>query len=193
MSNMGDMGGSYENSWVFTRKDPTDGIYLTRWYWNVDSWGECGIGFYGNNSLGKDTNTWAIAYTPFEVPDLDGMSEAWFDGYISPGANWDSATQGFCMGTISETPTPGTTCFDFEPATEILGPEYFAYNNPNCGGINDQFGEVNQDAWKLTPDFGPPEIWHHVGYYLNDLLEPDRDYIALGYANGNIPLEPGTT
>ncbi|MCD6218063.1 hypothetical protein J7L05_09420 [bacterium] len=193
MSNMGDMGGSYENSWTFTRKDPTDGIYLTRWYWNVDEWGECGIGFYGNNSIAKDTNTWAIAYTQYEVPDLDGMSEAWFDGYISPGANWDPATLGFCMGTISETPTPGQTCPDFEPATEILGPQYFAYNNPNCGGINDQFGETNQDAWRLTPDFDPVHVWRHVGYYLNDLLDPDRDYIALGYANGNIPLTPGTT
>jgi hypothetical protein len=191
MSSMGDMGGTYENNWTITRKDVTDGIYITRWYWSVDYWGECALGFYGDNSLGKDTNTWAIAYTPFEVPDLEGMTEAYCDGYISPGANWSSETLGFCIGTISETPTPGITCPDFDPANDIFDPTYFAYNNPNCDGINSQFDEVNQAAWKLTPDFGPPEVWRHVGYYLNDLLEPERDFIALGYANGNVPLTPG--
>jgi len=191
MSSMGDMGGTYENNWPVVNKMVGGGIMITRWYWDIDDWPECGLGFLGDPCV-PNTSMWSIAYTPKQIPDFSGQKRAWSDGYITPGANWDSQTIGFCIGTISTPPVADDICADFEPANDIYDPSYYAYNAPNVEGLNTQFDETNQDGWRLENTLSDP-VYHHVGYYLNDLLDPDRGYIAIGFANGSEPIyDPGT-
>jgi len=186
VSNAGEFTG---NPWTFAQKDTTDGIYMTYWYGfpDDDLWGTMDIGFYGDPTL-PNTNTWAITHTPQRIPDIEGQKEAFCDGWISWGANWSIETLGFCIGTLTESPPEGALCPDFQPANDMINPSYWPYNQPNCDGVNTQFEKVHQDAYKLLYD----NTWRHVGYRLNELLEPQRDYIGIGYANGNkeLPYSP---
>jgi hypothetical protein len=148
-----------------------------------NQWGPC---CWDTNA---DTFKWSVAHCPFPVPDLEGQKEAFCDGYYQLFQNWPVGSMALCFGTISE-PHPSessTELFDFEPANDIYG-SCIPYNSPNVEGLNHEFDETNQDGFvQLTP---APLYWGHVGFYLNDLLEEDRDYISIGLAVGSVPVPP---
>jgi len=171
--------------------------------WGLSTWGGGGPNVDGwkgttTNHVGygpccwytnADTFKWSVQHTAFPVPDLVGEKEAFCDGYFMLGSGWPGSSMGLCLGTLS-VPNPSqslTTLFDFEPTNDIYGTG-IPYNTANVEGLNSEFGETNQAGFtQLQP---APLGWGHVAFYLNDLLDPNRDYIALGLAVGSVPVQP---
>jgi hypothetical protein len=192
--------GGYEtpgNTWLRIAEDLTNSYYwhLTYWYGggpNVDNWkgnnsSHIGIGpvcWYFNGP----TYLWSIAIPQHPFPDLVGQKEAFCDGYYQLFQGWP-AGMGLCFGTVSNgnPNTAQTELYDFNATNEIYG-SGTPYTVPNIEGLNYEFGETNQGGYQyLAP---APLFWAHVGFYLNDLLDDDRDYPAIGLAIGSTPVQP---
>jgi hypothetical protein len=73
-----------------------------------------------------------------------------------------------------------TEVYDFEPSNDIYN-NATQYNSFNVDGLNSQFGETNQNGFNYLGDI----TWSRVGFYLNDLLDDNRDYPAIGFAVGS--------
>jgi hypothetical protein len=187
---MSDAGYTSQNTWNRVKEVQDSGLYFTPWWGGGDEWGPNGQGMEGIMGIGEqpNTNIWGITHTPQPVPDLAGMKEAYCDGYMFKGYNWDPPTLGWTIGTLT-TPNPsGDTVCDYNPSNTIFDASYWAYNRANVQGQNDEFCETNQSGWAGQDN----DTWVHIGYYLNDLLDPNRDYIAMGLANGDTPLSTGS-
>ena len=50
-----------------------------------------------------------------------------------------------------------------------------------------EFDEPGQDGWQQL-GAQPNDLWSHIGFYLNDLLDVNWDYPAIGFAIGSTPL-----
>ncbi len=155
----------------------------------IDSWrGENAVGYHiGPRCWGTNADTfkWSIAQCPNPVPDLEGQKEAFFDGYCRLAGVWPSSGMAQCYGTLSQ-PNPAESLSeltDFEPANDVYG-SGIPYTESNVEGLNSEFGETDQDGYGRMG-------WDRVGFYLNDLLDDDRDYIAIGLAVGSIPVQSG--
>ena len=182
-----DGGYTSGNAWTMVKEADPCGLYFTSWWGGGDLWKDGMIGIYGNGDL-PNLNMWAIAHTPQPLPDLVGQKRAFADAYMFKGYNWDPPTLGLTIGTLTQPNPSGDTVCDYKPANDIFDPSYWAYNRPNVMGQNSEFCTSNQSAWAGEDN----DEWEHIGYYLNDLLELDRDYVALGFANGDVPLSCGT-
>ena len=186
-----------ENRWSW---DKTEGGYNGAWgmtVWsgggpNVDGWMGSDINHRGYGPVCWDfslsTFRWSFARTPFPVPDLVGEKEAFCDGYYQLFNNWPGSSMGLCLGTLSipNPPLSQSELFDFEPANDGYGTG-IPYNTPNIEGLNHEFGETDQAGFTQVSFNG--NQWAHMGFYLNDLLDPDRDYIAIGLAIGSVGVQ----
>ena len=182
-----DGGYTSGNSWTMVKEADPCGLYFTSWWGGGDEWKEGMIGIYGNGDL-PNINMWAIAHTPQPIPDIGNQKRSFCDMYMFKGYNWDPPTLGLTIGTLTQPNPSGDTVCDYKVANDIFDPTFWAYNRPDVMGQNVEFCTSNQSAWAGLDN----DEWAHVGYYLNDLLDPERNYVALGFANGDIPLSCGT-
>ena len=134
------------------------------------------IGMGGSETL----NLWAVGRSK-EIPDLVGQSEAFCDGYMYMNTGWKGAC-GWLMGTLSNPNPSGSYCGDFIPENRVYN-NLYAYNCPDMESLNREFCTTNQAGWANFEN-----NWFHVGYYLDGILNPDRDYFAFGFASGNQEL-----
>jgi hypothetical protein len=181
------------NEWVLITEGGDQGWGFIFWqlYSNtyIDSWrGENAVGYHiGPRCWGTNADTfkWSIAQCPNPVPDLEGQKEAFFDGYCRNAGVWPSTGMAHCYGTLSQ-PNPAESLSeltDFEPANDVYA-SGLPYTDSNVEGLNSEFGETDQDGYARMG-------WDRVGFYLNDLLDADRAYIAIGLAVGSIPVQSG--
>lgn len=192
--------GGYQvpgNKWV-TVTETGYQWFWTLTYWsgggpNVDGWSGTSTTHRGIGPVCHDdyavTNRWSFARPPQPFPDLEGQKEVFCDGYYQLFQGWPVGSMALCFGTVSDPnpPITQTECYDFEPTNDIYG-SGIPYNSSNVEGLNHEFDETNQGGFvQLTP---APLYWGHVGFYLNDLLEEDRDYVAIGLAIGSTPVPP---
>jgi hypothetical protein len=171
----------YWEDWDFQCADWQGGCTVDSWP-NNPSYGNYAVGICALLTALPDV--WSVERNPYPIPDLDGQSEAFWDGYWwSANYGW-TATSAFTIGTLSnpEPPLTTTNC-DFEPATEIYN-SLPGFNILDVEGLNNEFCETGVDGW--TGSDGTFQNWKHIGAYMNELLDADRDYIALGFANGSI-------
>lgn len=180
------------NEWIRVREGDVWGCRLAMWQRLsspfVDGWKGSNARYWAvgpSCSDDGDTFKWAIAHCPYPVPDLDGQKEAFFDGFAHQHSTW-SSSMALCYGTMSQ-PNPLNTISeltDFEPANDVYGLGT-PYTVSNVEGLNHEFGETGQAGFAYLGS------WTRVGFFLNDLLDADRDYIAIGLAVGSVPVPPG--
>ena len=163
---------------------------------SIDSWPDDPV--YGAYAVGicamldTPTNAWSIERCPYPIPDLVNQDRAfcdgyWWSAYYSNNLGWTSTTA-IAMGTLSNPdPPPTSTNCDFNPATEIYN-NLFDFNAIDNEGLNNEFCKTGVDGWTGLDHILEP--WQHVGVYLDDLLDADRDYISIGFANGS-EINPG--
>jgi hypothetical protein len=135
------------------------------------------IGIYGHSPA----NAWSVARNPTAIPDIVGQTECFGEGYWTRRNNWIS-TMGLVIGTLSNPlPPADPTLCDFEPSNDVYNG---AWPFDRTGtGINEMFCETGMNSW-YVPGNPSGDTWYRCGAYLNDLLDPGRDYVAFGFANG---------
>jgi hypothetical protein len=164
------------------------GFYTSTGLYNVDGWPTDHLYTYAcfTNPVNENnfTNRWGMHYREF--PDLEGQSVAYVDCYVSSTSDRTWVTDGgWCFGTIGtvvpEIDTGIPTVDDFLPTNDARGSLY-TYETPNIGGFLTEFGDAGQAGFNTI---GSGDAFEHTSYFLNDLLNEDRDFFVIAYAVGN--------
>jgi hypothetical protein len=121
-----------------------------------------------------------------EFPDITDQTTAYVDCYVRTAYQYPFCPDsGFCFGTCGTSVPPldtgVATVFDFLPTNSARG-SYYTYETSNIQGFLSEFGDANQAGFQNISD---GYTWQHTSYYLNDLINADRDIFAIGYVVGD--------